>query len=264
MIDLFVIKLVLSFLVGGLYTIISTVAADKLGSKIGGLVSGLPSTALFGLFFIGWTQNPQASMEATTLIPAIVGVGCIFVITYISFVKQNIWLAMGAAIFVWGVAAYSLITLHITSFVVSLVIFCVLFACAYFFVTRIVTITSSRGNTIIYSPKILLVRGIMSGTIIAVAVILAKVGGPVMGGVMSAFPVMAISTLLITYFAHGPSFSTSVAKSGMFAWLSIIIFIIVARYSYVPFGIIWGSLFALIVCYISAFFLYTFILKKHD
>lgn len=80
MADLFIVKLILSFFVGGLYTIISTVAADKFGSKIGGLISGLPSTALFGLFFIGWTQNPQASSEATTLIPASLGVSCIFVL----------------------------------------------------------------------------------------------------------------------------------------------------------------------------------------
>src|SRR6185437_15423911 len=78
--DLFTLKLCLSFFVGGLYVVIATVFADKFGSKIGGLISGLPSTVLFGLLFIAWTQNTQAAVDATTPIPAVVGVACFFLI----------------------------------------------------------------------------------------------------------------------------------------------------------------------------------------
>ena len=45
--------------------------------------------------------------------------------------------------------------------------------------------------------------------------------------------------------------------------INIVIFVIIARYSYIPFGIVWGSLIALAVCYINAYFTYTYILKKH-
>lgn len=263
MTTIFFIKLFLSFLVGGSYILISTIAADKLGSKIGGLITGLPSTVLFGLLFIGWTQTSEASVEATTLIPAIIGVACLFLITYVYLVKQNVWLAIFAAILVWAIAAYALIAAHITSFFISITIFFVLFLVAHIFVTRILTITTSKGNKIVYSPKIMLLRGLFSGLIVALSVILAKASSPLLGGIVSAFPATFSSTLLITYFAHGPAFSASVAKNSLFAWVSTLVFVIVSRFTLQQFGILWGSLISLITCYISAYFIYTYIVKKH-
>lgn len=264
MADQFIIKLILSFVVGGLYTIISTVAADKFGPKIGGLIGGLPSTALFGLFFIGWTQNSQASAEATILLPASLGLSCLFIVIYICFVKHNVWLALFGSIFLWGIGAYILVASHITNFFISIVIFLVFYFIGYFFVTRVFSITSGKGNTITYSPGILLLRGFISGVIIALSVVIAKVGGPVLGGMFASFPAMFTSTFLITYFAHGASFSTAVAKSSLFALVSILLFVIVARYAFVPFGIVWGSLVALAASYVYAYLLYKFALKNHN
>jgi hypothetical protein len=261
--DFFIVKLVLSFIVGGLYTIAATVTADKLGPKIGGIISGLPSTVLFGLVFIGWTQTPQSSFEATTLLPAVIGLACLFLITFIYFVKQNIWLALCAAFIVWSIPAFGLINAGLHDFFIALLIFCVLFCIAHIFVTRIFTIKASKGNKIVYTPRILVVRGLISGSIVALSVIIAKVSGPVLGGMISAFPAMFSSTLIITYFAHGPAFSSAVAKSSLFAWISTLIFVIAARYTFLTFGIIGGSIIALIACYISAYFLYTIVVKKH-
>jgi hypothetical protein len=249
--------------VGSSYTLLATVTADKLGPKIGGLISGLPSTVLFGLVFIGWTQSVDASVEATTLIPAIIGVACLFLITYIYFVKRNVWLAVFLAMLVWSLATYLLLIFHVTSFIVSLVIFLVLYLVGYLFVTRIFKITSVKGNKIVYSPQIFLVRGLISGFIVTLSVILAKTGGPVLGGMVSAFPAMFSSTLLITYFAHGPAFSSAIAKNSLFAWISTLIFVIVARYTYVSLGIILGSIVSLVACYVSAYILYNYVVKKH-
>lgn len=261
--SVFFIKLILSFLVGSSYILFSTIASDKLGSKIGGLITGLPSTVLLGLLFIGWTQNPDASVEATTLIPAIIGVACLFLITYVFLIKRNVWVAIFASTLIWTFTAYLLMSSHITSFFVSLVIFLVFFLIAYFFVTHIFIIPSSKGNRIVYSPKILLLRGLLSGLIVSLSVISAKVGGPLLGGIISAFPATFGSTLIITYFAHGPTFSASVAKNSLYAWVSTLIFLVVARYTINPIGILWGSLLALIVCYISAYFIYKYILRKN-
>ncbi|HSA84040.1 MAG TPA: DUF3147 family protein [Patescibacteria group bacterium] len=261
--ELFIIKLILSFFVGGSYTILSTVAADKFGSKIGGIISGLPSTALFGLFFIGWTQTAQASAEATTLIPASLGISCLFVVTYIYFVKRSLWIALCVAIMVWGIGVYLLMASGITSFLISVLFFFVLYTVGYVFVSRIFSIPSANGKPIVYSTGLLVIRGLISGCIIGLSVIMAKVGGPVLGGLFATFPAMFTSTFLITYMTHGAAFSAAVAKSSLFALVSIVVFAIVARYAFVPFGIFWGSLIALLVSYLYAYFLYVFVVKKH-
>ena len=46
MTDTFILKLALSFLIGGLWITVASVAAERLGSKIGGVIAGLPSTAV--------------------------------------------------------------------------------------------------------------------------------------------------------------------------------------------------------------------------
>ena len=59
MTDTFILKLALSFFIGGLWITIASVAAERLGSKIGGVIGGLPSTAVVAFGFVGWTQGAQ-------------------------------------------------------------------------------------------------------------------------------------------------------------------------------------------------------------
>lgn len=183
---------------------------------------------------------------------------------YIYLVKHNVWLALFGSIFLWGIGAYTLVALHITNFFVSILIFFVLYCIGYLVVIRVFTITASKGNTIVYSPGIILFRGFISGFIVMLSVIVAKIGGPMLGGMFASFPAMFTSTFLINYFAHGASFSAAVAKSSLFALVSILLFVIVARYAFVPFGIVWGSLVALAASYVYAYLLYKFALKNHN
>jgi hypothetical protein len=62
----FILKLVLSFFVGGLWITGGVALAERRGSKAGGLVLGFPSTVLLAIVFIGWTLSPQAAALATS------------------------------------------------------------------------------------------------------------------------------------------------------------------------------------------------------
>ena len=75
---IFLVKIALSFFIGGSWVVLATHLADKLGSKIGGLITGLPSTLLFGLFFLGWTQSSQAAVTATSITPLVGGISSLF------------------------------------------------------------------------------------------------------------------------------------------------------------------------------------------
>jgi len=67
--DPFIIKLIISFFVGAIWITSVTVISEKLGTKIGGVLGGLPSTCLIALFFIGWTQSPEVASHATIIMP---------------------------------------------------------------------------------------------------------------------------------------------------------------------------------------------------
>jgi len=57
------------FFIGAVWVTGATMLAEKLGSKVGGVILGLPSVALLGLFFIGWTQSAVIASEATSVVP---------------------------------------------------------------------------------------------------------------------------------------------------------------------------------------------------
>ncbi len=264
MIDQFTLKLILSFVIGGGYAILATVCADKLGTKIGGLITGLPSTVLFGLLFIAWTQNTQAAVEATTLLPATIGASCFFLISYVYFLRYSIWLSLLMAYIVWGVITYALLVVHLTNFIVAIVLFCISFFIAYIVIVKKIKPASAKGRPVQYTFPLLLFRGILTGTVIAFSVYIAKIGGPVIGGVFTTFPAMISSVLVINYLSHGPAFSLGVAKSTLFAWISTTIYVIIAYYTMIPLGLLGGTLVALAACYISAYFLLIYILPKHS
>ena len=87
--DIFLIKIILAFVIGAVWITLATVIAEKFGTKIGGMVLGLPSTTAISLFFIAWTQSPSVAAEATTIIPIIMGINTLFILGYVFVSKFN-------------------------------------------------------------------------------------------------------------------------------------------------------------------------------
>lgn len=259
---IFVLKLVVSFLIGAIWVIFATVSADKYGSKIGGLVAGLPSTGLFSLLFLAWTQNPQIAVQATTIIPIIVGAENLFVVSYILLIKKNLWLALSVAFIIWFSLALVLFLLRFNNFGFSVATYAISLFISYFIIEHILDIKSAKGRKVVYTTKIIFLRGLLSGSIVALAVFLGKIGGPILGGIFSAFPAMFTSTMIITYFAHGAQFSAATMKSSVLTLISLVIHSAMVRYTYVPFGIIWGTILSTAVSFTSGFLIYKIVVSK--
>lgn len=263
MTDPFILKLVLSFLVGGTWVVLSTILADKLGTKIGGLISGLPSIILFGLLFIAWTQSAEASVKATTIIPTIGGIGALLMASYIYFVRINLWLALIVSISLWLSLSLFLVLTGLNNFLLSWLIYICLLSLSYFFVEHVLHTKSVAGKKIKYTFPILLFRALLSGFIIAFAVFIGKVGGPVLGGVFSVFPAATVSTMLITYKAHGAEFSAGMVKSALLGAITVMLYATMIRFSYLSLGIILGIVTSVIGSYLSGYLVYRFIIKNN-
>lgn len=241
---------------------LATVLADKLGPKIGGLVSGLPSTVMFGLFFLAWTQNPSVAVQATTIIPIVGGINCLFLACYICFVRKNIWQAILFSLFLWSCFSYVLVRIHFNNYTVSLLGYGALLAISFFFVEKILKITTVKGKKVVYSPLLIGGRAILGGCVVALAIFLGKIGGPVFGGMFSMFPAMFISTMLVSYFSHGASFSAGMMKSSMISSISIVVYSIIVRYTYIPLELGFGTVAAIGASFLSGFLIYKFIILK--
>jgi hypothetical protein len=98
--------------------------------------------------------------------------------------------------------------------------------------------------------------------VVALSVYFGKIGGPVLGGILSMFPAMFTSLMIITYLAHGPDFSASVMKTAMISGISIVIHSVVVRYTYIPLGLLVGTLVSTLTSFGSGYLIYKFIVTR--
>ena len=93
-----------------------------------------------------------------------------------------------------------------------------------------------------------------SGLVIAAAIVLAKVGGSVVGGAASSFPAVLLSGTVITRHTRGVDFSNQLAAVTMFsAGVNIAAYVTLVRFTYVAWGIPLGTLCAFGASLVAAF-----------
>ncbi|MEE8420088.1 MAG: DUF3147 family protein [Dehalococcoidales bacterium] len=261
--DVFFLKLVLSFIIGGAWITLATVLAEKFGTRLGGVIAGLPSTTAVALFFIAWTQTPLIVSEATTIIPLAMGANALFVLAYSLLVRYSFWLSLAAALGLWFALSFGLVLLKFDNFPLSLAGFVVLLAFVYFILEKKSGITSEGKKDMRYTGRQLIFRAIFSGIMIAFAVLMGKVSGPLWGGIFSIFPAVYISIIFITHLAHGKSFSLAILKVVMLSGqVNVIIYVIAARYTYLHLGLFWGTFFPYLASLASTCLLYYYVTKK--
>jgi len=260
--NIFIVKLILSFIVGSLWITMGTVLAEKYGTKIGGLVAGLPSTILISLFFIAWTQSTYVAVDATTIVPIIGGINCLFIVVYILLLKLNFWFALGGAFLVWLVFSFGLVLAGFNSFAISLISYVCLVVISHNIVEKVLKVRSVTGKKIRYTATIMIFRAIFSGFVIVFAVVVTKVGGPLLGGMFVMFPAMFVGMIFMTYFSQGATFSAAVMKSSILGAISVVIYGLVARYTYIPCGLIWGTAISIIVSFASSYIIHGYLAKR--
>lgn len=242
--------------------VLATILADKLGSKIGGLVSGLPSTVMFGLFFLAWTQNTSVAVASTTIIPIVGGINCLFLLCYVYLVRKSLLKAVLSSLILWSVFSYFLVRIHFNNYAISIIGYGLLLAFSFYVMEKVLKIVSVKGKKVVYTPPLIAARALIGGSVVALAVYLGKIGGPVLGGMFSMFPAMFISTMLITYYSHGALFSAGTMKSTMVSGVSIVVFSVVARYSYIPLSLGWGTLLSIFISFLCGFTIYKSVITK--
>lgn len=244
----FWIKFGLSFLVGGIWVTMSSVTAERFGSKVGGLIGGLPSTIVVTLLFIGLTQTPDRAAESAMIVPLVMGVNGIFVTVFISLSKRGLLPSLVGALLTWLCLASILIGLNIQTLWVSVPGWLLLATGCFLVVEKGMKIVSQRRKAIRYTAGQIASRAAISGTVVAFAVLMSKIAGPLAGGIFATFPAVFLSNLIISYRTGGPDFASAVAKSLMVSGIATVpIYALLVWFLYPRLGLGFGTLFAFLV-----------------
>ena len=261
--DLFYFKLFLAFIVGSTMVTLATVAAERLGSRIGGLIGGIPSAVAISLFFIGYTETPQLASEATSTIPLTMGLNGLFLVVYVGLARRGAWIAMAGALFFWFALAFLVLFLHFSNFLFSLLFFILSLVGSYLILEKGYHLPSTEKILVRYTPLQILSRALFSGSIISSAVYLSRVGGPIWGGLMAPFPTIYISTLILMAKSKGVEFSRRIAKPLLVsAMINVVAYSTAVRYFYLPLGLALGTVLALGIAALSTYGIYWFMKNK--
>jgi hypothetical protein len=257
--DPFHLKLALSFIVGGSWITLATIFAERFGTKVGGILAGIPSTTVIAVFFIGWTQSAAIASESLGITPTIMALDAVFVLLYVFFLKHTSKFAIPIALIIWLALAFGTISIGFNDFALG-TSFCILMLFAtYYLFEKVFKTPSEPKKKMHYSLPQILFRAILSGTIICSAVFLAKVGGPLIGGAFACFPAVFLSTMIISQKAHGPKFSAALMKTlTINALLSVTAYIVAARYTYLYFDLIPATILAFAAALVSSGLIYLF------
>ena len=263
MTSLFVLKLVLSFVLGGLWITAGVALAERRGSKAGGLVLGFPSTVLLAIVFIGWTQSTQAAALATSVIPAVHGINALYVLVTVSLIGRRPWAGWAAGLAVWGACAALVVCLKFDDFAAGVLIYAALLAFSYWRLGRAVPAGADEARGSAAGPALIAARGVLGGAAIALAVVIAKFGGPLIGGVFAIFPAVFTGALLATALSHGPGFSAAVMRSTLVGGISCVVFAAAVRASFVPLGLAVGTLISALAALASTLLIRTLMIRRH-
>jgi len=185
-----------------------------------------------------------------------------FVICYLALAKKGLFRALTAAFILWFILSSALVISGFSDFLLSILLFLPSLPISVYIIERVLKVRSEPGRDVIYTHRQLILRGLFTGTIIASAVFLSKIGGPVLGGVFSMFPAMGASTIIVTHLAHGPKFSSAVIKVSVLSGIAIVVYGFAVMYCYPRFGLGWGTLISLIIAMLTGFFVHHSLNKK--
>ncbi len=246
----FVLKVIISFFVGGLFIAAQSILAERF-LPVGGLIISVPSTLPIDLFFIGWSEDMEAAMKAASIVPIAIALLLLFSTVFIysaqygdgkikSFLVANI-----SSLSIWFILAFLVISFRFDNLGLELGVYIVvLFLTAYllYYRQRRQSPKALTKTTVPTGMNIVL-RALFGGLIICSSVILSKVLSPLWGGVFSVFPATYLSTFNIIHMNAGKKHLLAVGKTIPEGSVFFLIYVILAYYLF-AFGIFWGTVLA--------------------
>ena len=238
----------------GLVAILVTVAIEKFGGFIGGVLGTVPSTiipAAAGVYALEGDDSLTASMSVVPIGMLINGVFLgvwIILPKYIASDRLKLPITVVSSLLTWAILA--LLSLIIAREFTGGTISEMTLGMIGLVLLAILAIMFNLSNRA--APKglnkvpiiILSIRGIAAGLAIAACLVLAEIGLPFVAGLASAFPAIFLTSMVALWLSQGPQVPQGAAAPMMLGGASVSVYALLAMWSLPSFGIFIGSIIA--------------------
>ncbi|MCX7786348.1 MAG: DUF3147 family protein [Spirochaetes bacterium] len=231
----------LSFLIAGVWISFATLAGEKFGSRLGGLITNLPSNIVVSLLFIALTKGVSFAAETASSVPLGMAISITFVVMFAALLPFGILFAIGGALTVWFVLGYVGSNLPLGP-MEALYVYIGVSIVGFLVLEFLLGIRSVPRQKIHYNLKNQLLRAVFAGGVVAGAVLIAQVSPPRITGIAASFPAVMLSTLTILHLSQGAEFARATAKILVLSSSNIIVYVYATAYLYPRVGLGLGTL----------------------
>ena len=242
----FLLQVVIPFILSAFIVILITIIAERYGTKIGGIIGTLPSTIIVAFLFIAINRNVYFAAQSAVVVPAEMGINLVFLFILTISAYRSIYIAIAVSLIVWMILSLLLFISNLEDIFISIVIYLVAIVFTFLSLEHIKKIPSIGSMIVHYTLKKIILRGLLAGIVIAIAVFLSNISSS-LSGIFSVFPVIFLSTTLIALREHGPSFAGGMAKSMIFGSLSVMSYAVMIYFLYPVYDIFLGTILACII-----------------
>lgn len=231
-----------SFFVGGIFIATQTIIAERAPEKWRSIILTIPNTMAISFLFIGLTKSPKDIIYVANFYPASLAVCYVFVAAFASLSNLKLFYRLIVAYIFWLLSAFFILKFPPTGFLMAVTVyFLPVILLSYWTTKRLPSPPPFKPMPI--TLKIAITRAIISGSIIALAIIMAKTLGNTWGSLFSAFPAAFTSNFIIYHRAYGKTVIPSIAKLLFFPGSAgFIIYALVSAQIFPKYGIWWGTI----------------------
>lgn len=254
-------SILISAVLAGVVATAVTVAIEKWGGLIGGLLGTAPSTIVpagIGMYLAG---GEEALVSSMSVVPLGMLLNALFLgawlvlprwfetsshpLLFTTVSALGLWVAMGLTM-LWTVE--NVLNAHLSERRLAVAGFALLFVVVALFNAR--PQPAPKGSKSV-SKQVLLARGVMAALAIGVAVWLSGLGEPLLAGLASVFPAIFLTSMVALWLAQGPTVPRGAAGPMMLGGASVAVYANVAMWSLPAFGVLLGSLIAWLVAVVG-------------
>jgi len=265
MIQIFILKLLVSIIV----VVGLSLIAENVSPKIAGILSGCPTGSAISLFFFGLENSPEFAGESALFNVFGISASLVFLYVYyqVSLYTKRFVILQSS---IYGIIAF-LVSIYLLQFlstmpsyisVVISVLMVLLFKYLFKKIDDIKIVKKSKPTLLQMT-----LRGGLAAVIILAITGVSTLLGAKWAGLISAFPTTLFPLLLIMHYTYSKEHVHSIIKNVPTGTLSLILYALAIYFAYPSYGIYTGTVIAygVVVIYLIAFkFINTMNSKKEN
>lgn len=248
--QLFIIRIVISFFIAGIWIGSATFLAERLGSKWGGLFTNLPSNILISMIFVAIVNDINFVVETVPAVPLGMAIDTIFLFVFVILLRYSVTLSALVSLSVWFILALLATLTNFNHLLINILVYFCITILAFILLEKFIKIPSMPKSDKKYSTIQIIIRMIFAGAVVATVIVISKFFSPFIVGIFSTFPAVLLSSMVILALNQNKQFAQATGKIMVLSSTNIVVYSISVYFTFPLLGLVTGTIISFIIAVI--------------